>query len=204
MGIKEQRKPKFNYIDINTIESQIDNCVIDFFSKYNIDLNDFKTIKSIPHNTINLCFRYIYSQLFKPNKGLWNNQKSLIDYDDIELLNVIANKFIDICLMFNKSLGLMSFSLMSGISYTTLAEWKNNEKLNVERSLIIKNIIEMHKAEQIALLNDTPVGALAVANNDIETGLQWSQNAAQQITNNTVYLIPSERAARLNLEKTEL
>ena len=57
--------------------------------------------------------------------------------------------------------------------------------------------------EQISLLNDSPVGALAVANNDSETGLKWAANQIQTITNNTVYYLPSERTDRLNLDKLD-
>ena len=53
------------------------------------------------------------------------------------------------------------------------------------------------------MLNDTPVGALAVANNDHETGLEWSKNQLQQIAQNAVYLLPSERVDRLRLDKPE-
>lgn len=193
-----------NAVNINTIESQIDNCVISFFDNYNIDLHDLDQCKKIPHNTVNLCFRYIYKSLFKPDVKLINNQKSIIDYSDANLLQVLADKYIDICQMFNKSLGLMSFSFMTGIDYKTLYNWLNDPReLNSLRFQVLKNIQECHKMSQIALLNDTPVGALAVANNDKETGLNWSENNAQQVTSNTVYILPSERSGRLNLEKLD-
>ena len=132
-----------------------------------------------------------------------NNQKSLIDYNDTDLLQVLADKFIELCMRFNKSLGLMSFGFMIGCDYSTLMRWLSDRESNPIRYDILKGIQEGHKVVHIGLLNETPVGALAVANNDIETGLNWSANQAQQITNNTVYLIPSERVNRLNLEKLD-
>lgn len=194
---------KDNAIDINTISSQIDNCVISFFDNFNIDINDLSQCKAVPHNILTLCMMECYNQLFKPDHKMVNNQRSLIDYNDIELLSVIADKFIQLSLRFNKSLGLMQFSIFSGIHRATLAEWRDNRELNPARSDIVNNICECHKMEQISLLNDTPVGALAVANNDSETGLKWSANQVQQITNNTVYYLPSERTDRLNLEKID-
>ena len=93
---------------------------------------------------------------------------------------------------------------MIGCSYGTIQNWLNDSsELNSARLTILKRLQESHKAQQIALLNDAPVGALAVANNDVETGLQWSANQSQQITANTVYLIPSERSNRLALEDNE-
>lgn len=196
-------KPIYNLIDINTIEQQIDNVVNEFFSVRNIDLLDVSQCRNIPHNIVTLCMMTIYNKLFKPDKKLFNNQKSLIDYDNNDLLYVIANKFIELSLMLSKSLGLMQFSIMTGIYRGTLIEWRDKDKSNPIRSTIIKNICECHKMEQINLLNDTPVGALAVANNDVETGLNWSKNNAPQVINNTAYFIPSERQNRLSLEGFE-
>ena len=194
---------KLNNIDINTIEADIDNCVIEFFNQYNIDINDSVSCKAVTHNMLSLCMRYIYKNLFKPSHTMINNQKSLVDYNDTELLTVLANKFIDLCLRFNKSLGLLSFGYMVGCDYSTLMNWLNNKESNPVRFNILKSIQEQHKLIHIGLLNETPVGALATANNDSETGLEWSKNQAQQITNNTVYLLPSERVDKLRLQAPE-
>lgn len=191
-----------NAININTIENEIDNCVISFFNKYNIDIYDITQCKSISHNHLTLCFMNVYDTLFKPDKPLYNNQRSLIDYDNIELLTVICNCFIKWTLFFDKSLGLMQFSLFTGIHRKTLAEWRDHPELNPARSDLIKSLCEVHKMEQINLLNNTPVGALATANNDTETGLEWSKNQAAQLAQNAVYILPSERVDRLKLDKT--
>ena len=105
--------------------------------------------------------------------------------------------------MFNKSLGLMQFSNMTGIHRQTLAEWRDNERSNPARSDVINNICECHKMEHIGLLNDTPVGALAVANNDVETGLQWATKQAIAAGQQAVFLIPSERLNRLSISAAE-
>lgn len=190
-------------IDINTISQQIDNCVISFFNNYNINIYDMKDIRTVTHNLLNLCFRDIYKNLFKPSKPMINNQRSIIDYNDVELLQVLADKFIEICQHFNKSLGLMSFSFMLGVDYRTVYNWLHDETSNPKRFLVLKSVQECHKLAQVSLLNDTPVGALAVANNDTETGLEWSKNNLQQLNGNTVYLIPSERVDKLKLEKID-
>lgn len=195
--------PKDKYININTIESDIDKCIDDYLTMMGID-RDYKSLVNIKHQTVNGMFRYIYKRLFKPDRTLCNNQKSLIDYENIELLSLLADKFVDICSMFNKSLGLMSFSYMTGIDYSTIYEWTNEgEKLNPKRSEVLKKIKECHKAAQISLLNDSPVGALAVANNDTETGLQWATKQAIAAGQQAVFLIPSERLNRLSISAAE-
>lgn len=190
-------------ININTIESQIDNCIVSFFDKRNIDINDMPQCKAITHNVLTLCFMNVYETLFKPDKTLYNNQRSLIDYDNIELLSIICNSFIKWTLYFDKSFGLMQFSIFTGIHRKTLAEWRDHDELNPARSDLIKTLCETHKMEQINLLNGSPVGSLAVANNDSETGLEWSKQQAQQIAQNAVYILPSERVERLKLDKQQ-
>nr|DAI88266.1 MAG TPA: hypothetical protein [Caudoviricetes sp.] len=190
-----------NTININTIENDIDNCIESFLNEMNID-RDYKSLVNIKHSTVNYMFSYIYEHLFKPDHNLPNNQKSLVDYNDVELLQVLADKFINICQRFNKSLGLMSFCYMIGVRYSTVALWLNSDKeLNPKRFEVLKNIQESHKAQQIALLNDSPVGSMAVANNDTETGLEWQQKQQQAISQNTVYILPSERIERMKLDK---
>ena len=191
--------PSNKYININTVCTDIDKCIDKFLDENGIE-KDYKSIISIKHSTVNYMFNYIYQSLFKPDQTLCNNQKSLIDYDNIDLLQVLADKFITICQRFNKSLGLMSFCYMTGINYSTITVWLNNdEKSNPKRLAVLKSIQEGHKAQHIALLNESPVGALAVANNDVETGLQWSQNQALTAAQNAVFLIPSERLKRLEI-----
>lgn len=191
-----------NAIDINTIADQIETCVSSFFENYNINIYDINQVKTIPHNLFSACMMSCYDKLFKPDHKMINNQRSIIDYNNVELLTVIANEFISLALRFNKAIGVMQFSLLTGIHWDTLADWYNKPEANPERFRVVKSIKEYHKMQQIGLLNDTPVGAMAVANNDTETGLNWSANQLQQIANNTVYLIPSERVDRLKLDKS--
>lgn len=194
-------KSQTNTINPETIYTQIIDCASTQALKLGYDIENPRDRRSITHNEVNYILRRIYDNIFKPDKPLLSNKKSLLDYDDNYILQIVADAFIDICSWFNKSLGLMSFSYMTGIDYKTLYNWLQAEELNPKRFQVLKNIQECHKLAQVSLLNDSPVGALAVANNDSETGLKWSANQAQQITNNTVYYLPSERSDRLKLDK---
>lgn len=197
--------PKDKYINIDTVCNDIDKCIDDFLLENGID-NDYKSLMSLKHSTVVYMMSYINKKLFKADRTLCNNQNSYIDYNNIELLQVLADKFLDICQRFNKSLGLMAFSYFIGCSYSTLSNWLNADsggELNNSRLLVLKSIQEGHKLQQINLLNDSPVGALAVANNDIETGLEWSKQQAALQASNAVYILPSERADRLKLQPPE-
>lgn len=201
-------KPQYNYINTESLKDNILECFnkhlyILGFDDQGIDNSNERKPRYITHNQINYILRQIYNDILKPNKPLFNNQKSILNYDDIEQLNIIANIFIDICTKFNKSLGLMSFSFLSGIDYTTLIEWLNDKTVNPKRSAILKTVQESHKAIHISLLNESGLGQVAVANNDIETGLQWQQQARSGISANAVYILPSERVDKLKLTKDD-
>lgn len=78
---------------------------------------------------------YLYEKLFKPPAGvkLKHNNKSIIDYSNIDLLYDVYNVFKNICFRYNKPITLHNFALFSGIPYQTLYSWNNNnyEGINV-------------------------------------------------------------------------
>lgn len=195
-------KPELNIINPLVLSDNVQEVVIDYCQRFNINISDYKERSNIKHNEVNNILRYCYKSLFKPSKGLMNNQKSVINYDDIEQLQAVVDAFIDVCMFFNKSLGLWSFSLFSGIDDNTLLRWYSPEgkKLNPKRWELLKTVKEYNKGALISNLKDSPVGALAVANNDSETGLEWSTKQALNTASNAVFLIPSERLERLKIE----
>lgn len=192
-------------IDKYTIEQQIDDVISEYCAIYNIDLYNYNFRSGIQHNELNHIFIYIYKHLFRPEIGQLYNKNSLIDYNDIELLNIIASKFIDICALFNKSMGLVSFSLFTGINTDTLRLWTTPEgkAASPGHYAICKAIQENNKNMLISKLKDSTLGAVAVANNDVETGLRWADNKAPQLQGGTVYILPSERMQRLKLEQQD-
>lgn len=209
MANQKAKKPDYNFIDPETIAEQI-TVVFDRelsklgYNDFGIDYTNIKKPRYISHNQINYILRRVYIELFKPDKPLYNNQQSKIDYENMEQLTAVANCFIDICSKFNKSLGLLSFSYLTGIETSTFVNWMNGGgELNRQRLQILNKLQEGHKAAHIALLNETNLGLVAVANNDNETGLNWNKNQAQQINGGTVFVIPSERAGRLALNSPE-
>lgn len=200
MAVKS--KPKLNIINPITLSDDVNQCIADYCLMYGIDLSNYNMRVNIKHNEVNNILLYCYDHIFKPDKTLFNNQKSLLDYDDISQLESVVDVFLHVCMFFNKSLGLFSFSIFTGINFQTLLNWisPDGERANPLRFELLQNIKEYNKGALVSMLKDTPVGALAVANNDHETGLEWSKNQLTQITNNTVYLLPTERNKKLALK----
>ena len=194
-------KPEYNFINPETLSNQVNDVIKEYCNIYGIDLYNYNFRVNIKHNEVNNILRYCYNKIFKPDKPLYNNQRSLLNYDSVDQLTTVTEVFLNVCSFFNKALGLFSFSIFTGITSQTLMNWLSpeGEKLNPTRFSLLKSIREYNQGALIDNLKDSPVGALAVANNDIETGLNWSKNNVAQITNNTVYLLPNERNNRLQL-----
>lgn len=189
-----------NLLELNNkIDSVIDNTLS---NEFHFDLNNYKDLTNIKHSTFNYLMSNIYNSLFNPhNNTLINNQKSLLDYNDIILFDFLVNKFIELCQKFNKSVGLYGFGYMVGLPLDTISEWLSDEgkKLNPQRWRLLRNIQEGHKAQHISLLNDSGLGLIAVANNDTETGLNWAEKQQQTTATKEVYFLPSERIERLRI-----
>ena len=99
----------------------------------------------------------------------------------------------------------MSFCIYTGINSDTVIRWLSDDekKLNPKRYSLLRKIQEYNKAMLVDNLKDTPVGAIAVANNDKATGLEWSKQQSEIAKSNTIFILPSERLNRLNLDKKE-
>lgn len=196
-------KPKLNIVNPDTIHDSVIKVVSDTLISMGYDLNNPKERKSISHNEITFALRSVYDQLFKPDKPLFNNQKSVIDYDDMEQLKVLADTFLDICFLYNKSLGLQNFSYMTGIDYWTLLRWKDNEEINPIRYQIVKSIVNGYSIANDGHLSDTPIGQAIHANHNAEMGKLYGEKQAVINNTTTVYYLPSERSDRLKLDKLD-
>lgn len=202
----DKNRPNYNFIKKETVYNDVINAVNETLNTmgYNnrgVDNSNEKKPRYITHNEVNYVLRQVYRKLFRPDKPLYNNQRSKINYNDVEVLNELANVFIDLCSTFNKSLGLISFGYLTGIDHETMRQWLYNDgTANPARLAVLKRIQTEHKAAHIALLNEAPVGALAVANNDRETGLEWAKQNAQLTVEKQVFILPSERLNKLKLD----
>ena len=193
-----------NNTDLLKLDSDIDNVIDNILvNEFHFDLTNYKDLTNIKHSTFNYLMSNIYNSIFNPlHNNLINNQKSLLDYNDIILFEFLVNKFIKLCQRFNKSVGLYGFGYMVGADFATLSGWLSDEgqKLNPQRFNALRKIQEDHKAQHISLLNDSGLGLIAVANNDSETGLNWAEKQQQATTTKEVYFLPSERIERLRIE----
>ena len=197
----------FDHHDISKLDSMIDNTIINYCKKSNIDLYDYEFKKKITAAEVAYIIRMLRDDLFLPaytDHFDVTETRNLLDLSDIVLFNFITDKYLRICSFFGVALGLYSYSVLLNISYGDIPEWVNEptigKELNAARAFNVKKVSNFRAREIVNNLQASPVGTMAVANNDTETGLQWAKN--QQITTEktTVYYLPSERVDRLRLE----
>ena len=187
-------------VDLEHLEENITGEFFAFLKKGGIEVDNIESLARIKHNVFESALLAVQYKLFKADKPGINNQKSLLPYtDNLELLDQLTDIYIRLCTMCNKSTGMDGFAALTGYSYQVLGLWKEDE-LNPERLKILKKIAHNRKHIHINRLQDTPLGDVAVANNDQELGLNWAKNSAPQTNTVNAYILPGE-AARQALEQ---
>lgn len=201
MPFRENAIPQELQIDVSTLHDQIWNIVYQYCEESGIDIKNYKVRSNVKHNTIINLFTRIYRNIFKSDTNLFNNQSSVLCYENIEQLAAVTFEFIEICSFFNVAWGIYGFQLMTGISDDTLMRWESQSATDGDRRRLelLKAVRTYNRNALLGLLKDSGVGAIAVANNDVETGLEWAKNNQQITQNNTVVYLPSERLDRLRL-----
>ena len=78
--------------------------------------------------------------------------------------------------------------------------WAGDES-NPRRCDNLRKIANYNRDAVIHNLKESNIGLIAVANNDKETGLEWSKNNAPKVEKQNVFFIPSERVDRLKISR---
>lgn len=108
-----------NITDREYIENRVDTEINNYSIEYGIDIENTRQLKW------NNVLDYINRHLFR------NKDKSIIDYKDILLLNMLADIYIQTCYKYNKSTSLYGYSIFIGINYNTIYAWNNNRSRNL-------------------------------------------------------------------------
>ena len=125
-----------------------------------IDLNKADT------NRINYLLRICYKALYAPNKPLWTNKHSIIPYTP-ENIQRLIDIYLDITSRYNALPSIAGFQFYTGIDDNTV----RRQEVTPASGIIgkaRKNYVQNR-------LNNTPLGVLALANNDVETGLLYTR-----------------------------
>lgn len=156
---------------LEVYENRMTQAINDFCMSF-----DIQSLKSEPQNVYVACLLYVNRTVFKRLKPGKNNQSSIIDYADIELLKGIADYYIYISAVYNKSVSVVDFCRLLGIDFQTMCNWRDDSIDNIlsqKRFEIFKYINTMREQSLANILQTAknPVGTLAILNRQFNWNL---------------------------------
>ena len=134
-----------------------------------------KTVRTTSYKT---CMRFIHDNLFKTDNSVITSHCSILTLDNMDLLQAVCDKYLQICDLYNKQLGLFGFALLVGYDPDVVISWGQNATRPEYR--IYKDIKQHLKDSSEDCLKDSDLGRIAVANNSVEVGLNYGYAAAAQ------------------------
>lgn len=115
--------------------------------------NDSYVLKSKSLNNIN------------NNTAIMPSNYNAYDYD---IVDSVCDYYIYLCMMYDKEVSAIGFSLLTGIDRYTIATWRDEgTKLSTKSSDIGKKIYDFREeslSAKLATTNKNPVGVLAILN----------------------------------------
>ena len=132
---------------------------------------------------------YIADNVFKNhNKKYQSDNSSVIDCNDIATLSNVWSIYKYICGMYNKTISLQSFCLMTSICYDSVMNWKANS------NDIRYKLVNTWYREEEAIVRDKAV-------NDNSIGSFFILKSCHNYTENNNIIITDGSAARLTAEQ---
>lgn len=125
----------------------------------------------------NAALMYIHKHVFnnssvlKSNNNIINNN-SIMDSNynayDYDIVNGVCDYYIYMCMLYDKEVSAIGFSLLTGIDRYTIATWRDEgTKLSSKSSDIGKKISDFREeslSNKLATGSKNPVGILAILN----------------------------------------
>lgn len=148
-------------------------------------LNEYKKqehiedYKQVGQSIWNSALRYIYINVFKPNKDILKSNSRIITSENnipsnynaynYELLNDICDYYIyNMCMRYNKEVSILGFTTLIGIDQSVIYDWGNNStKLSSSSANIYKKLNyfrEESLSNKLADGKQNPVGVIAILN----------------------------------------
>ena len=157
---------------IEVFESDIELYLKLFCEEQNID--DLKAeSQSVWNAALMYIKRHVFntSDILKSNNNIINNN-SIMDSNynqyNYDLVNSICDYYIYLCMMYDKEVSAIGFSLLTGIDRYTIATWRDGQNKLSTKSLDIGKKIYDYREESLSNKlvtgKQNPVGVLGVLN----------------------------------------
>lgn len=149
------RKPPIT--DMGKESQSVWNAALMYIGKHLFKNTGRLKSKKIDTDNLNICFPSNYNAY---------------DYDKV---NEVCDIYIYLCMVYEKECSYIGFSLLTGINYDTLIDWRNNERKLSSKSFDIAEKLRTFREEslsaKLATANKNPVGILAILNRHFQWNL---------------------------------
>ena len=150
---------------------------IDLYLKLFCEEQNIEDLKAESQSVWNAALMYIKRHVFntsdilKSNNNIINNN-SIMDSNynqyNYDLVNSICDYYIYLCMMYDKEVSAIGFSLLTGIDRYTIATWRDGQNKLSTKSLDIGKKIYDYREESLSNKlvtgKQNPVGVLGVLN----------------------------------------
>lgn len=112
-------------IDKSYLERRIEECIDEYKTVYKTDIFSYTQIQW--NHVLDYVYKHCLYQL-------------RIDYRNIELLDIIADIYINICRMYNKSSSLYGYSIITGIDYYIFKDNRSKNRMiyyDIDKNILL-------------------------------------------------------------------
>ena len=123
------------------------------------------------------------------NNNNYNNQYSNLNNSNcnsynIDIVNSICDYYIYLCMMYDKEISIMGFSLLTGIHYDTISAWgREGTKLSNLSSSIAQKLVKFREeslSNKLITGKRNPVGVIAVLNRQFGWASPYTSDSRSQ------------------------
>lgn len=163
----------------------------EYFENRHIDLDGLEFTK-IPNTVYRAAFRYINKQLFLLREDDYKryNQKTSVDLRNIELLEYITDRYIDLVTEYNVKPFIYYYCDFLGINIDTFNSWYNGEYnhfgLSIRYSAMAEKIHKLSGEQIKSDLAGEKMGRMMLANYDSEVNLNYAESKAKLSAQGTI------------------
>ena len=160
--------------DIDKLKINIDNAV----KQFEIE-NPFTPGITNVTSYVGYMLLRLYETFFKPEKILPGKSHTLIDLDNIDLLNSLWDIYRTICLKYGSTPTVQRYCTFIGISRETFDRWKNQERRTSQHGDTAKRFLSDSESDLVARAVDSnSIGAIFA----LKAGFGYNDQAPQTLT----------------------